>query len=218
VDLLPYGLTWDDVDPARHPFEPAAVPGVVRALEPAARVAEHRPLSFEAAGRWTGDMTRALVEHYGSWAAGWRWGRDESELGGGPVASWCCYGHSITAPGETLRRVARSLAEWRGFLEDAAEQFARLPLDDAASLDRAVVRLVTWTVDRTGAGDAWYRTCENVLRWYLADAGVPGATATRLVADAIGGRFASWLEPAASDVAALGERLAAELAESDDGH
>jgi hypothetical protein len=33
--LLPYGLTWDEADPARHPFGPGTAAEVVRGPDPA---------------------------------------------------------------------------------------------------------------------------------------------------------------------------------------
>src|SRR5262245_25332965 len=122
--LLPSTLTWTEVDPARHPFDPDGVAAVVRSLPPAADVPSY-PLapdlgSFEwdLGYPWTEAMTASLIGHYGRWASGWRWNSGEGELDGGPVHSWCCAMHSMHDPVTTLRRVGESLLEWRQWLEE----------------------------------------------------------------------------------------------------
>ncbi|MBE1532779.1 hypothetical protein [Actinomadura algeriensis] len=222
----PWKLAWDEVDPGRHPFDPGGALDVVRGLAPAGRVPSGEVLQGRDGRRagfdWANAMSAALVDRYGRWTIGWRWGHDESEFGGGPVASWCCPPHSVTTPDETLDRVARSLVEWRAFIEDVAERFARFPVRAAPPEDRewmwerAAVHLITRTIDCTGAGDAWYGTCEAVLGWFLAAAGVPAVEAAALVERAIGGRFGSWTAPEPAVVADVGERLAAGLADRDD--
>jgi hypothetical protein len=83
-ELLPYDLSWTEVDPSLHPFDSEAVLDVVRALEPASRVpvrpvpkrtsdrddafAEYGKLcdwAHSAGWEWTKGMTRALAEWYG---------------------------------------------------------------------------------------------------------------------------------------------------------
>lgn len=146
-------------------------------------------------------MTLALVEHYGRWVLGWHWAMDEGG-GGGPVGSWCCPRHSITTAEETTAKVVQAVTEWRGWLEDLAERFDRYPLTGLSDSDRrhywerGAVHLVHHVVDRTGAGAAWYRHCAQVLTWFLSRWGVAHDHAERLVDEAIGGRFNSWIEPA----------------------
>lgn len=87
--LLPYDLTWEEVDPARHPFDPTAAPAAVRGLEPAARTPVPPPgpvvdpafaaWSFDVARVWIDDLTAALVERYGRWATGPAAGRPGTE-------------------------------------------------------------------------------------------------------------------------------------------
>ncbi|WP_067831733.1 hypothetical protein [Actinomadura kijaniata] len=212
-------LSWTDVDPARHPFDPDEAYGVVRSLEPAARAPDGQG-SRDVAERWTSELTAALVERYGPWAAGWSWTTSEPG-GGGPVHGWCCAQHSIGAPEETLERIADCLVEWREWLEDLAERFARFPIratpppDRELMWERAAVHLVTQVLDRTFAEDAWYGTAETVLRWYLTGEGVAERDADRLVRRAIGGRFESWITPAPGAIADVGERLAADLSRLD---
>ncbi|MFF8532225.1 hypothetical protein ACN6K9_006208 [Streptomyces sp. SAS_267] len=166
-------------------------------------------------------MTRALVERFGRWVLGWRWAHDEGEIGGGPVGSWCCPRDSITSPDETLAKVATALCEWRAWLEDLAERFDRFRLDAVPAeerqhqWERAAVHLVTHVVDRTGAGDAWYGHCEQVLTWFLARWGVEEATAESLVEEAIGGRFESWTGPEPDVVDDMARRLSLSLTEAD---
>lgn len=225
--LLPYDLTWDEVDPARHPFDPGTALETVRGLEPAGR-APTRPRresfpdpafsdwSYDVARVWIDDMTAALVARYGRWATGWRWGNDEADVGGGPVAGWCCASDSVTTPEETLEKVAAALCEWRAWVEELVERFDRYPLDALSAEDRRRTRergighLVNTVVDRTDAGDAWYGHCAVVLTWYLTRWGADAETAREQVHAAIGGRFESWFRPEPSAVAELAERLAAD--------
>lgn len=230
--LLPYDLAWAEVDPARHPFDPAAAAEAVRGLEPAGR-APTRPRrgpgvdpdfsawSHDVARVWLDDMTAALVGRYGRWATGWRWGTDEADVGGGPVTGWCCASDSVTTPEETLEKVAEALCEWRDWLEELAERFDRYPLDAPSAEDRRHFRelginhLVNTVVDRTGAGDAWYGHCAVVLTWYLARWGTDARAARGLVEAAIGGRFHSWIGPEPWQVRDVAEQLAEEAAGAD---
>ncbi|MFH7340444.1 hypothetical protein [Streptomyces sp. KHY 26] len=139
VDLSPRSLDWADVDPARHPFDSASAPQVVRSLGPARRVpvrpdAPHGDPAIHAWGwdegePWACAMAQALVEHYGRWTVGWRWAHDQGDYHGGPVGNWCSPRTSITTPEETLDRVVAALCEWRGWLECLAGWFEPYPLD-----------------------------------------------------------------------------------------
>jgi hypothetical protein len=230
-DLAPFDLAWAEVDPRLNPFDGSSALVEVTALGPARRVPA-RPAGHAAdrtviswshdAGRaWTEAMTHALVERFGRWVVGWRWAHDEGDIGGGPVGSWCCPRDSITSPEATLAKVAAALCEWRAWLEDLAERFDRYPLDSAPPEDRqdlwerAAVHLVTHVVERTGAGDAWYGHCEQVLSWFLTRWGVPADTAQALVEEAIGGRFESWTGPEPALLGDVAQRLALSLAEAD---
>jgi hypothetical protein len=226
-ELLPYSLSWDEVDPRLYPFRGDDALDVVRALEPASRVpvrpagtpAGHELIawSHSAGSDWTRDMTRALVERYGRWSLGWRWAHDEGELGGGPVGSWCCPRDSITTPEETLERVAASLCEWREWLEYLSRWFDNHPLGTLPAenrrdaWERATGHLVNQVLDRTGSGDAWYGHCEQVLTWFLTRWGVDPETAREQVEEAIGGRFESWCAPERTVVDGVAERLATSL-------
>ncbi|MCU7731173.1 Fic family protein [Actinoplanes sp. KI2] len=224
--IAPYSLTWEEVDPVRHPFEAADAPAVVRSLPPGMAVPS-RPeggaadaavirWSHETGRSWANAMSAALVEHYGRWACGWRWAMAEGDIGGGPIGAWCCPRDSISTPDATLDAVAASLVEWRSWLEDMSERFARfLPLPPGAADDvildiweRAVAQLVTVVVDRTGAESGWQGHCGQVLGWFLTAAGIPADRHAGLIGDAIGGRFHSWVRPSDMEIADVADRLA----------
>jgi hypothetical protein len=226
----PWVLTWDEVDPSRHPFDADAASDAVRKLAPASAVparpsgcaGDHHVIdgAHEYGDAWADSMSRAVVERFGHWASGWRWAMDEGDFGGGPVSSWCCSWDSISEPEETLERVTNALVEWRRWLEDLAERFARYPLaglsspDQVALWERGAVHLIHHVVDRTGAGDAWYRHCAQVLTWFLSRWGVAEDRAGRLVDQAIGGRFGSWIGPDETVVADVAEQLARSVDEA----
>ncbi|OIJ92267.1 Fic family protein [Streptomyces monashensis] len=225
--LSPRNLTWEEVDPARHPFDGESAAQVVRSLRPAGRVPRRPDVppgdralhewSWDEARPWSDAMTYALAEHYGPWVAGWRWAHDEGDFDGGPVGSWCCPQHSVTTPAETLDRVTAALREWRAWLESLATRFEAYPLDladidDQRILwDRTAHNLILHVTDRTGCGSAWYGHCHQVLSWFLTRWGVAADDAEFLVDRAIGGRFKSWTGPDPVLVEDIAERLAASV-------
>ncbi|MEV6010972.1 Fic family protein [Streptomyces sp. NPDC051976] len=231
-DLLPGVLRWDEVDPARHPFDAASAAEVVRSLGPARQVPRRPEVSFADRvmsewswneGRLWGDaMSHALVERYGLWAAGWRWALDEGDFDGGPVGSWCCPMHSMATPEETLDRVVAGLCEWRDWLETLARWFEAYPLELTAVEDqrilweRAARNIILQVTDRTGCGSGWYGHCHQVLSWFLSRWGVPPDLARELVEEAVGGRFKSWSGPDPVLVDDIAEKLALSL-RPDDG-
>lgn len=223
--VSPHSLTWGQVDPRTHPFEPSTVVEVVRALPPASHVPPARG-AYSASTEWqqwdrtfglpwTTEMGDAIVDHYGAWASGWQWGRGESDVDGGPVASWCCAGHSISTPAATLDAVAAGLVEWRLWLEALQETFdAYLPMPFATAnpeavdlWERATVRLVTMVAMQTEAMSAWFAHCRQVLEWFLTAAGVGTDRARHLVAEATEGRFDSWVEPGPVRCSDMGRSL-----------
>ncbi|MEV6742531.1 Fic family protein [Streptomyces sp. NPDC051104] len=231
VDLAPSYLTWDDVDPARHPFDSASAPQVVRSLGPAQRVPRRPdlPLADPAMSAWSRDtgqpwadaMSHALTEHYGRWTVGWRWAHDEGDFDGGPVGNWCCPRDSITTPEETIPRVAAALCEWREWLESLAKWFEAYPLDladieDQRNLwERAARNLIEQVTDRTDCGSGWYGHCHQVLTWFLSRWSIPPQRAEKLVKQAIGGRFHSWTGPDPELVEDVAEQLALSLQPGD---
>jgi hypothetical protein len=207
--LLPQTLTWGEVDPTLHSFDSSAAYEIAKALIPS-KGDKNEKIRFSVAegNAWEESVTDALVEHYGRWACGWRWARDEGSIGGGPISIWCCPKHSCTTRDETAKRVHEALLQWRKWIEELARRFAALGPGESetlvAAFEKAVVSLVTDVVERTAAGDAWYAHCEQVLGWYLEMYNIPSASATALIRRAIGGRFESWVAPddeVVSDVA-----------------
>jgi len=230
-ELAPGYLSWDEADPARHPFDSASAAQVVHSLGPARRVPrrpEGRPAdsaviawSHGEGKLWADAMSHALVQHYGRWVVGWRWAHDEGDFDGGPVGNWCCPRDSITTPEETLARVIAAVCEWRGWLESLAGWFEASPLDLAAVEDQRILwertarNLILQVTDRTGCGSGWYGHCEQVLTWFLSRWGVAPDVAQELVDQAIGGRFQSWTGPDTVLVEDIAERLALSLRPND---
>ncbi|GAA3064371.1 hypothetical protein [Actinokineospora globicatena] len=218
--VSPWVLRWDEVDPGHHPFDGGPVRDFVRGIAPTvparltAAEEEARDWWDHPGEAWADSVTASLMDRYGSWAAGWRWAKDEGDFGGGPVGSWCCARHSLASTEDTVARVADALVEWRGWLEELAECFDQYPLADLPeperlqAWERGAVRLVHHVVERTAAGDAWYRHCAQVLTWFLARWGVAGDVAAGMVDGAIGGRFDSWIVPADTLVDDVAEHIA----------
>src|SRR3954454_23347970 len=114
------GLSWADVDPARHTFDRETALAVVRSVVPPVppRPFYQRRPTFEHVGLheardWERAAVEALIGHYGEWACGWTWGRGDAG-GAGPLTAWCSVTDSISTPEETLVTVAQALVEWRG--------------------------------------------------------------------------------------------------------
>ncbi|GCB43084.1 Fic family protein [Streptomyces sp. NL15-2K] len=232
VELSPGRLSWDEVDPARHPFDSASAAQVVHSLGPARRVplrpdvpladSAMHAWSWGEAKLWADAMSHALVQRYGRWVVGWRWAHDEGDFDGGPVGNWCCPRDSITTPEETLARVVAALCEWRGWLESLAGWFEAYPLeladveDQQILWERAARNLILQVVDRTGCGSGWHGHCRQVLIWFLSRWGVAPDVALELVDQAVGGRFRSWTGPDTVLVDDVAEQLALSL-RPDDG-
>lgn len=83
--------------------------------------------------------------------------------------------------------------------------------DDLDGWERAVAHLVTAVGDRTQYESAWYACCTTVLGWFLEAAGIARGEHGKLLEHAIGGKFASWVEPDRKLVASVAERLARQV-------
>nr|WSX75802.1 Fic family protein [Streptomyces sp. NBC_00899] len=228
---LPRLLSWDEVDPVRHPFDSACVDDVVRSL-PAARNVPINPHLHpldpaihawrKEAGTWADAVTYGLAQHYGDWVIGWQWGIGESEFDGGPVAGWCHASDSIRDdPDETLDAVAEALREWRDWLESLAWRFEAYPLqladieDQRILWERTASALILQVGDRTEGASGWYAHCRQVLGWYLTRWGIPEPHAARLAKEAVGGRFHSWCSPDPATADEIAGRLTAPLRPQD---
>lgn len=211
---LPWSLSWADVNPRGRDFDPATVAAVVGELVTASNIPAQEA-DWRLRDLWLESVSIGFIKRYGLWAVGWRWSVGEGDLDGGPVGHWCCFSHSVTTPEATAATVCASLIEWRDWLEDVAERFDRfLPLavDDLDSWERAVARLVTAVGDRTQYDSGWYGCCTTVLGWFLEAAGIAASQREKLLEHAIGGRFASWVEPDRKTIASVAERLAGQVA------
>ncbi|BCY08715.1 Fic family protein [Actinoplanes sp. L3-i22] len=219
-------LTWSDVDPDRHPFDPGTVLDVVRAVAPAGGVpAPYRYVRDQvfdhaaetARWNWQQAMTVALVEHYGAWACGWSAQMPGRTTDGVLVLRWHGARDSIATPEETLDAVAGALLDWRTFLDDLAELFTvHLPLPAepraaAAAWEATTASLVATVAARSGDDEDWYSICALALTWFLTVAEVPGENHEALIDTAIGGRFSSSVSPLGAEVADAAESLAATL-------
>ena len=206
MSSYPGTLVWSEVDPARWPFD-------------ASRTDDDRALALGVLARGRGrveqDLDEAFVAAYGRWALGWRWARDEGSIGGGVVSSWCCHSHTVQGHSDEAiaTRAAAALREWRAWIERLVvlfDQLAPRTDDPEGRLSWAGLRLVEAVAEETGAGDAWYAHCEQVLAWYLEHHGVSTDRAHHAVTEAIAGRFESWCTPSEALSAEVGRTLAAE--------
>ncbi|MBT2510943.1 hypothetical protein J7I98_35020 [Streptomyces sp. ISL-98] len=212
-ELAPAWLPWPVVDPDRNAFvwndeEDSQVAALIASMVPPADA------GWEEKHHFTAEVTALLAARYGRWACGWHWAVGEGG-GGGVVTSWCYESHSIGEPAATAANVVASLLEWRDWLEELAERFARLAPPAGADaedrswhVERAATRLVTVVVDRTGAECGWYGLCHTALMWFLSSTGMGPDTAKRAVDAAIGGRFMSWTTPSQTVVNSVGADLA----------
>ncbi|GIF47193.1 hypothetical protein DFJ67_7182 [Asanoa ferruginea] len=210
----PESLSWADVDPRGRDFDRATVAAMVAELVTATNLPAQEA-DWRLRDLWLESVSIGFTERYGLWAVGWRWSVGEGDLDGGPVGNWCCFRHSVTTPQETAAVISASLIEWRDWLNELAERFDRfLPLaaDDLDGWERAVAHLVTAVGDRTQYDSAWYSCCTAVLRWFLEAAGIGADEHGKLLDHAVGGSFASWVEPDRELVASVAERIARRVA------
>ncbi|MEU8663362.1 hypothetical protein [Actinoplanes philippinensis] len=210
----PRNLSWSDVEPHAHGFDPATVAEVAAGLV-TAETLPAQGADWRLRDLWLESVSIGFTERYGRWALGWCWAVGEGDLDGGPVGGWCCFPHSVTTPEATAATVAAALIEWRGWLEDVAERFGRfLPLSagDLDGWERAVAHLITAVGESTRYDSSWYTCCETVLRWFLEAAGVDDALQRdELIFHAISGCFSSWVEPSRESVRAAAEDFALKL-------
>lgn len=218
--LEPTYTSWTDVDPARHPFmwddaEQVRVTAMITARAgggPTAVMlgtgAKHPDLFV-----W---VTELFTERYGSWTAGWEWTVHDA----GPVNCWCC------PPGSSVEDSPEGIAGWsvacllqfRAWLEHLAEDFQNLAPPSGSSQDirsrhieRAVARLVTTVMSRTGCEDAWYALVVTTLGWYFEACGFTPQDARAAAETAQGGPFRSWIGPSGQEVRDYARSLAAEV-------
>ena len=210
---------WADFDPARHPFDPAGVLGVLPAVAPPLPApAPPRPplepgheqewLRYQAADnehlRWNIALTEALVGHYGPWVRGWYWlpRRPDQPL------RWNFWVPVSTSAAESWPLIADAILEWRRWLEELAARFRKFPPDRR---ETAIAELLTTTAARIADADEWQGLSGIVVSWFLQAGGVPAARATELVDRALTDHFDKWIHLTAEDAAAMAAQIAGEL-------
>ncbi|WP_338696729.1 hypothetical protein V2W30_14455 [Streptomyces sp. Q6] len=208
-------MTWRDVEPAKHPFDPSRALDAVRAV-----VASPDPESGRPRGLWSDNsIAQGLAEHYGTWAFGWYTAMQLYPDSGTVIRELPPCGLGARDLDQQARRYTDALLQWRGWLEELAAAFAPFvpgPDSDAATRrqlrESGVAALVTLVVERTQAGELWLGTCAQALTWFLEATGVPVAEAEELVDDIVDGEFASWVAPDAEAIGrarkAVGEHRA----------
>lgn len=203
---------WADVDPGRHPFDPAEVAVALRMTAP--------PRPDWCRGGWTDEsevlgwvlrVGEALAEHFGSWAYRWFWVPDRIPHRGSVI-------DRIPMPAEVTAFVTHELAGWRRWLESLAGQFQQVarpnpgdgavPGDLVAQWETAIARLITSVVARSSDGDDWQGPCHYVLQWFLTAKGVTPEEAWALIDEAIDDRFSTWAHLTVTDIGRISERLA----------
>ena len=161
-----------------------------------------------------------LMHAFGSWIGGWSWACSEPG-GGGPVRAWCCPEHSLTRGEPTIEpaveRIAAAVAEWHAFLGELGDEFRALRqqlenIPVAEATERAAARIITLTIGRTGAEDAWYRTFATILNWFLESFGLKEDVIEDAVEEVASGHFQSWVGPSPEVAHAASQALGAAVA------
>ncbi|WNM29592.1 hypothetical protein RKE30_03885 [Streptomyces sp. Li-HN-5-11] len=201
-------MTWQDMDPATHPFDPKQAFDVVRQV-----VASPDPESGSPRGLWsTNSVARGLAEQYGSWAFGWY-----GAVGRSPDSGTVVKDLHVNDGDDELqyqaRRYTSILLQWREWLEELAVIFSQFApeLDEPDALRRArergVAPLVTLVVQRTGADELWLGVCAQALTWFLESTGISPAEAEELVDEVVDSEFRSWVSPGEDAVNRARERI-----------
>lgn len=184
----PKTLTWREVRPASHRFQP-------NVDHVAGTAWRYVPTVGGTQFGWEFDVSRALERKYGKWAVGWCWGVGEASIGGGPVAGWCCPEHSYTTHDETARRCAASLIEWRTWLEELAELFKNLKPASAEAVGPAATSVIMHVAARTKAQDIWHVHAIQVVGWFLEACGVDTKASVQIATSVLDDKLEKWTEP-----------------------
>lgn len=193
----PLDLSWAEVDPAAHPFDPGTVPEVVRSVAPPG------PPTWE----WSVAVTEALVDRWGTWVCGWR----SSITGDG----WWDWPSPPVRTERTLTRTAELVVEWRSWLEELAELFDRhlpipaAPEESRATWERAFTELIVAAVGDGSDIDCWQGPCMMAARWLCEAAGVPERG--QPVHDLLNELFPDWWVPTSAEIAGVAEAAARQV-------
>ncbi len=214
-------LPWRVVDPTGRAFDPVRARQVATALiMPATGTPAIDRRALEAA------IDHALAAAYGAWVIGWTWAPTEPG-DGGPVRGWCCAEHSLCvdsrgAAEASIEAVVNAVTDWWRILCALAARFdalhaatANVPADRA--IEHAAAALLPDVIAWTGTEDAWHRTFETILGWYLEAGGWDPAQTRPAVRAVIDGRFESWVEPSADVAQAACAAVGAAVARLDEG-
>jgi hypothetical protein len=106
----------------------------------------------------------------------------------------------VTTPDETLARVALSLRQWRGWLDELLALF----LDELPPGERAYARLIGSVLERSAAYGEWHLVARTAVRWQREAAGLPAVDLDA----AVGGRFRDWFPPDEGVVDDVARRIA----------
>ncbi|MEU0335831.1 hypothetical protein [Streptomyces sp. NPDC006193] len=203
-------MTWRDVDPTTHPFDPDQARVVVRDV-----VFSPDPESGRPRGLWSANsVARGLAEHYGSWAFGWYHAVDETPDSGAIIRDLPASGLGSGDLEQQTQRYTSALLQWRAWLEELAAVFAQFaPEPDRGGdetrrmRERAVAPLVTLVVERTGAGETWRGACAQTLTWYLESTGMSPMEAEELADEVVDSEFDSWIAPDAEVIGRAGQAI-----------
>ncbi|MCE3030679.1 hypothetical protein [Streptomyces sp. CMSTAAHL-2] len=196
-------MTWADMDPATHPFDPGRALAVVREVVSSSDPATGRPRGLVSSH----SVARGLAERYGPWAFGWYGNVDEDPCAGALIRK--PLGDTADDLDAQVQNYTGILLEWRSWLEELAALFAEsAPHDDAdageeerrRSRERGVAPVVALVVERTDAGELWRAACARTLTWYLESTGMASEDAEDLADDVVDGEFESWVAPDAEAV------------------
>ncbi|MDR3080084.1 MAG: hypothetical protein LBV60_04015 [Streptomyces sp.] len=204
-------LTWPDIDPARHPFDPEQARETVRDVVGAPDPESGRPRGLSS----DLSVAHALTDRYGRWASGWYHATDEYPGSGAVITHLPAGGLDAGDLDRQAVRYTDALLQWRAWLEQLGATFA--PYRPAPGADADTVRrkresgvapLVTLVVERTGAGETWRGTCANALRWFLESTGMDATEAEDMADDIVDGEFDSWIAPDGESVNRAAEKAA----------
>ncbi|MFD5117708.1 hypothetical protein [Streptomyces sp. NPDC058385] len=203
-------MNWQDVDPARHPFNREEALDVVREV-----VSSPDPEAGRPRGLWSDNsVAQGLAERYGTWAFGWFSSWQGYPDSGAVIRELPPSGVSDGDLETQARRYTSALLQWRDWLEELAACFARLAPpsggDEAEVLrhrERGAAPLVTLVVAKTDAGELWRGELSQALTWYLESTGMPRDRAEELADDLVEAEFESWVAPDDATVARVAEAL-----------
>ncbi|MFY4720092.1 hypothetical protein [Streptomyces sp. LaBMicrA B280] len=119
-------MTWADMDPATHPFDPGQALAVVREVVSSSDPAAGGPRGLVSSH----SVASGLAERYGSWAFGWYGNVDQNPDSGALVRK--PLGGTAGDLDAQARRYTAVLLEWRSWLEELAALFAESAPDGDA--------------------------------------------------------------------------------------